>query len=202
MTDNEARMSVVLGNCSLEVSGSEDFVREQVQWFSTISSSRTDSKSDPTTEVRQTVEQTPDITNPPAQMSRIPPHNPFPRVFHFGPDGIQLLPRKAPGGKTKQNQMRSIALLYLLARNIQGADNAEWSEIRSSCETYRCLDPENFSKVLADPSRFVVSKKGGLRIVSLTNPGLEEAEKLATELNSQNQDTPRASTAPTSDKDD
>ncbi|MHB8107359.1 MAG: hypothetical protein ACYDH4_08020 [Candidatus Cryosericum sp.] len=202
MTDNEARMSVVLGNCSLEVSGSEDFVREQVQWFSTISSSRTDSKSDSTTEVRQTVKQIPDNANPLAQMNRISAHNPFPKVFHFGPDGIQLLPRKVPGGKTKQNQMRSIALLYLLGKNIQGADNTESSEIRSSCETYRCLDSDNFSKVLADPSRFVVSKRGGLKIVSLTNPGLEEAEKLATELNNQSQDTPRAGTALTSDKED
>lgn len=42
MTDNEARMSVVLGNCSLEVSGSEDFVREQVQWFSTLVPTRPD----------------------------------------------------------------------------------------------------------------------------------------------------------------
>lgn len=200
MAEGEVRMSVVLGDCSLEVSGSEDFVREQVQWFGAIASSRTNSQSDLAVTAHQPVEQTPDTASPPTPMSTIPENNPFPRVFRFDPEGIQLLPKKAPGGKTKQIQMRSIAMLYVLAKDIQGTAHADWLQIRSLCETYGCLDASNFGHMLADPSTFVLSGKGNARVVSLTHPGREEAEKLAAELNSVGQDMPQAITTPSSEK--
>lgn len=202
MTEGEVRMSIVLGNCSLEVSGSEDFVREQVQWFSAIASSRTDSQSDLAATAHQPVEQTPDIAGPPIPTSTIPANNPFPKVFHFDRDGVHLLSRKAPGGKTKQIQMRSIAMLYVLAKSMQGTAHADWSQIRNLCKTYGCLDSSNFGRVLADPSTFLISEEGNSRVVSLTHPGREEAEKLAAECNSVSQDTPKAITTPSSEKQD
>src|SRR5450830_840971 len=159
MTDNEVRMSVVLGDCSLEVSGSEVFVKEQAQWFSALVSSRQDIESCSNVEVPQSGDSIPHSTNLPAPVSMAQVNNPFPRVFHLASGKVQLLLKKAPGGKTRQSQMRSLALLYLLAKDLQGVANVDWSEVKSLCVTHECLDESNFAEVFADPSTFVVSGK-------------------------------------------
>ncbi|RIE08498.1 hypothetical protein SMC3_08640 [Candidatus Cryosericum hinesii] len=190
MTDNEVRMSLVLGNCSLEVSGSEAFVREQAQWFGALMSSRQDAESCSNGEVPQSGDSIPDSTNLPAPVNMGQVNNPFPRVFHLASGKVQLLLKKAPGGKAKQSQMRSLALLYLLAKDLQGVANVDWSEVKSLCVAYACLDESNFAEVFADPSTFVVSGKRGSRTAFLTVLGKGEAEALAKQLNDGTPGTP------------
>lgn len=188
MPDNEVRISIVLGNCSLEVSGSEVFVREQAQWFSTLVSSRPDSKSFPAAEVPQLSEPGFNVTNSPAQANVVPVGNPFPKVFDLDSGKVHLLLRKAPGGKSRQSQMHGLALLYLLAKDLQGIGSADWLEIRDLCVIHACLDAPNFSKVFAHSTAFIVSGKDSSRTVRLSVLGKGEAEALATQLNDQTPD--------------
>jgi hypothetical protein len=75
MADNEAKVSVVLGDSHLEVSGSEDFVREQVQWFGTMTLSRLDIKPVSVARMTEVVQAEADSTtpeNPASAQSTIP----------------------------------------------------------------------------------------------------------------------------------
>lgn len=179
---NDASFSISVKDGRIEVSGSEEFVREQIKEFRDVIKITA-------TKVEENVSSTHQSeAGPTAESLNVSDQvdsNPYPNVLALEKDGIRIL--KTIPGKNKPDKTRNIALLLLLGKKLMGESSVPTKEIRTACERHACLDKGNFAKhIKSGKQDFIIngSGKGSVQRAKLTHPGEQKAKEIAEELNS------------------
>ena len=180
--EEKANVTISFREGKIEVSGSEGFVREQLDRFKDLIEKRLSIVS----VVPQQEQLSGTITSPrlpEAITSLAKGENPYPNVIALDGDTIKIL--KVPG-KDKAEKTMNLTLLYLLAKNFTEEKVASSKELREVCKEHACLDAANFSSILKRAKQhLIISGSRMKQSAKLTNPGLEKAKQLAEELNKQ-----------------
>ncbi len=181
--EDKTRVIISLSEGKIDVSGSEKFVREQLDRFKDLIDKKLSAVPVHAPQFSPPI-QPPQISNPAVnQPPVVTGENPYPNVIAIQDDKINILRLK---GSNKAEKSNNIALLYLLAKKQKGEDSATFKEIRDVCKDHACLDATNFSaKLKSDKENFIFSGARMSQSAKLTKPGLTKAKGLASELNAQ-----------------
>ncbi len=188
MSSNEARFHLSIRDGIFEITGSEEFVSEQINGFKDAILN---------TLTRRTVDTIPlaaSPVSPPPQIQLEKPAEEEPsfgspldtynRVLHMEGEQVRVL-KRIPGGTLAKKTVNA-ALVYLWGKRSLGITEVPMQEIRQLCQEQSCLDPSNFAGILKNAKEFILldGKKGSsAKTCKLTIPGMEEAEKLLAQLN-------------------
>lgn len=178
--DVQARVSVSLREGKIEISGSEAFVKEQLDRFQELIDGKlsllplTGLPADDPTPQQKAVQGIPAPAG----------ENPYPNVIALEDDGVKIL--KAIPGSKKAEKMVNAALLYLVGLGLKGESTATCADIRELCKHHSCLDSPNFAKAMKGAKQYLIlSGSGKKQTAKLTHPGQTKANELAAELNAQ-----------------
>lgn len=180
MDNAETKFRVSIGSFTFEISGSREYVKEQVDLFKPTILSQLESHIQVAAEANCI-----DQVQAPAEtgaLATLEIPNPYPNVMHWDSTHPTQLLAKAPG-KSKQEQMQNAILLYLLAKELQGVEIVSADELKNICMKQGCLDASNFTHAYSDMKLFLLGGGARNRQVSLTNPGVTKAKKMAQLLN-------------------
>lgn len=177
--DKYARISVSAKDGKIEISGSEDFVREQVMNFRDFIMKNQ--------EVISVHPSAPPTSNPEIIESETLEEDSsteYKNVIAFDGEEIKIL--KDIPGESLSDRMVNAALIYLFAKIINNKEEtAYFSEIRQVCKDHACLNASNFSTVLKKQKNFfLINGSGKSMNAKLTHPGRKQAEELVKELGS------------------
>lgn len=178
--EDKARVIISLSEGKIDVSGSEKFVREQLDRFKDLIDKKLSAVPVQTPQA-QINTQTPSISvsQPPKATEEVEYSN----VIDEHDGEIKIL--KITGDNNRE-KTTNIALLYLFAKKQKGEDTATFEDIRKICKEHACFDQANFSTIIKSNKKFFIT--GGSKRkynAKLTAPGLREAKSLAKELNTQ-----------------
>jgi len=184
MSESEAKFHVGIDNFIIEIVGSEEYVKGQVEVFRPILLSKmgeiavSNPEAAPVHSAPPTIPVSTAPTSPTTQES----DNPYPNVMHWDGTQTRLLLTGVPGG-TQVETMQNLILLYLLAKHLQHVDTVSAKELTALCSNHGCLSAGHFSLAYKDRRLFLVN--GGRRSaqISLTTPGITAAKELARSLN-------------------
>ena len=164
----------------IEISGSEDFVRDQLEKFddlimkhlsSMLNFSQPSIFPSPQPALDQEVQGD--------AWKSVSYHN----VIAFEGNKIEIL--KNIPGKSGAEKAVNAALLYLYAKNVKGQEDALFKEIRELCKGHGCLDSANFaSNLKSEKQYFIIGGSGKKQTAKLTQPGKTKAAALVGQLNS------------------
>ncbi|NGP90256.1 hypothetical protein [Fodinibius halophilus] len=178
--ENQAKLRLSLKNGEFEISGSEEFVTEQIQNFKDIIEESIENYSP---EVQQNIA-------PPSQGVQANQNGEnknkgidnYKTLYDFNDEEIKIL-KRIPGN-SKRERMVNAALLFLHAKKLKFDEEvAAFSNIRTVCEDHGFLDSKNFSAALNDANELLnCSGSGRSQEAKLTFPGEQAAEDLAKEL--------------------
>lgn len=175
----QAKVSVSLREGKIEISGSESFVKEQLDRFKDLIDGKLSAL--PAAPLSFTAPATsPDgVEIPPSTPTQ---DNTYPNVIAIEEDEIKIL--KAIPGNNKAEKTVNVALLCLVGAGIKGDMTVPFSLIRAVCKHHSCLDSSNFSSTMkAEKGLFILSGSGKSQTAKLTHPGTTKAHELAAELN-------------------
>lgn len=179
--EEKASFSISVKDGCVEVSGSEEFVRDQIREFRDV--------------IQQAVKvlgkiETVEPPSNPNPLNKVTPdpseseNNPYPNVIALEEDGVKIL--KTLPGSNKSTKTRNAALLVLLGRKLMEIDSVPTEEIREVCKIHTCFDSSNFSAHLkAGKEHFILSGRGASQSAKLSHPGEVKAKELASELNNE-----------------
>lgn len=180
--EEKAKVSISFTKGELEIIGSENFVKEQLDRFEDLINMKL-SAVPVTPAISQSSTSTPKSSEDKVQQLPSTRENPYPKVIALEEDQIRLL---QISGKDKPKKTINIALLYLLAKSLTGDKIANFSEIREVCKHHACLDPKNFATILKRAKQlFIIGGKGKNQTAKLSQPGLTKAKELAEKLSAQ-----------------
>jgi len=164
-----AKIVVSVRDGLLEISGSEDFVREQLGKFNDLIMKHLSNM------LKSALEQ--EVQGD--AWKSVSYHH----VIAFEGDEIRIL--KNIPGKSGAEKAVNAALLYLYAKNVKGQEEALFKEIRELCQGHGCLDSANFaSNLKSEKQYFIIGGSGKKQTAKLTQPGKMKAAALVNELNS------------------
>lgn len=170
----------------LEVEGPEEFVISQVNQFQEKMLPTVKEISDKVAQLKitsKTLDDSSPITLLEGNTQTV--EEKYPNVFSL--DSLNKIHILNSNGNTNAEKTKSLTLLYLLAKkDLLGEEYASAQEIRDICKKHGCFD-SNFARVL-DGLKGLLMPVGKVKSKSksyeLTVPGINEAIKLAEELNS------------------
>lgn len=180
--EEKAKVYISFTKGELEITGSETFVKEQLDRFkdlinvklSTVPATAAIPKSS-TSMLKPSEDK--------VQQLPLNKKNPYLKVIALEDGQIRLL---QISGKNIPEKIINVALLYLLAKSLTGEKIASFKEIRDVCKIHACLDASNFATILKKDKRlFIINGSGKNQTASLTQPGFTEAKKLAEKINAQ-----------------
>lgn len=171
-------LKVSIGNLSVELSGSEDFVKKYEEKFQLVVNlekafAGTISNGLPSSKAELSDSQNTDKS----------PTNKYENVFDVGEENTKLILRKVPGKNKKAKQI-NVALLYLFGeylRTRKAVGTAK--ELRKMLDEYACYNSSCTAGLRSQKGYFLFSGKKQNYQISLTKPGLDKAEKLAKDCN-------------------
>ena len=176
MEPNLSKVSVSLESGSFEVSGSEEFVREQVKSITEFLVGNKD-KIQKREEGRKPLPHNENTGNGELLIG-------IENVVSYNNEKINII-AQIPG-RANAKKVRNVALLYLYgSHSYKGTDEVGAEEIRRMCETHACLDGNFSTSLKSNKTLFIVDggKKEKNQKVRITAPGLRAAEKLIKEIN-------------------
>ena len=175
--NEQAKISLNIRGMSLEITGSEQFVSEQIEHFrGAIQNALKETPVE---------EETPpeDGTEPPPAPHKEPTEAPkYTNVLHVE-DGKMNILKIVPGSTTSKKAVNTVSI-YLWAKRNAGVDSAPFSELRDVCQGQGCLDGPNFASTIKSARPWIIVE--GTRKAEkakLTVPGVEHAKKLLEQLN-------------------
>ena len=175
-----AKIVVSMRDRFMEISGSEEFVREQLKKFDDLiikHLSNIPIYEQPS--IPSSPQPAPEEGAQDDAWKAVSYHN----VIAFDRDGIKIL--KNVPGKSGAEKAVNAALVYLYAKNVKGQEEALFKEIRELCKDHGCLDSANFaSNLKSEKQYFIIGGSGKKQTAKLTQPGKTKAAALVEELNS------------------
>lgn len=187
MSEDQVRFFISLSQGTLDISGSEAFVKEQLAKNKEIIDAMLE-RLKSSTVVHATQPPKPQ-TSGNGVGANIPDTNPsvdngYPNVLAISGDDIRVI-ADIPG-KSAREQTINAALLYLLGKANIGENRVSFKEIREVCKRHGFLDPPNFAKHMKSSKREITVHGSGQSMeAELTFPGKKAAQTLAAELESQ-----------------
>lgn len=196
MTQSDARFHISLSGGTFDVSGSEEFVREQMKQHEGVIEVLLDKlkQSAPggthppmRSEHREETEKSDAGTGngkEAAGRTDGDAADAYPNVFSISEDEIRII-ADLPGANDSVKTVNA-ALLFLLAKESIGEKRADFSEIQEVCRSHGCLNASNFSKYMRGAKRELnVYGSGRSLEAELTHPGRKAAQALAQQLDAE-----------------
>lgn len=178
MSDIVTKVNISLGDCVLEFSGSEVFVQKQIDEFKGLIHDQLKlvkagkPKDKPHRKEQDKVDSTTQVSS----------FDAYPNVFEYDEETINIL---KVDGKSNLAKTKSLAFIYLWAKEKFDRNPVPTNEIHKQCEIHGCLDVANFSTILKkiDKKHVVLKGKSKSQTIKLTAPGRVHAKKLIESLN-------------------
>lgn len=175
MSTEKASIALSLGNFSIRIEGSEEFVKDQVSGFRETILEHLDTQNyDPASEA------------PPSNKDGISnknkssgPLEEYRNIYHYDGDELNLLIPHIPGGNTAE-KTRNSAKLYLFGKNLlDGESVSHKEEIVGICKEYGFYDSSNFkNNIQSGKPNLVVEGSGKNYEIRLTPPGIKDTKEL------------------------
>lgn len=180
--EEKAKVSISFTKGELEITGSETFVKEQLDRFKDLINLKL-SAVPATSAIPQSSKSMIKPSEDKVQQLPSNKENSYPKVIALEDGQIRLL---QISGKRRPEKIINVALLCLLAKFFTGDKIASFKEIRDVCKIHACLDEANFAKILKKDKRlFIINGSGKNQTASLTQPGFTAAKELAEKINAQ-----------------
>jgi hypothetical protein len=175
MSTDKAIVSLSIGDFSIRVEGSEEFVEEQVSDFHEtvlehLKKQDYQSTGEGTTSSDEGV---PSGVREPSSIEN------YPSLYHSDGDEVNLLLRQIPGDSTAE-KTRNVARLYLFGKNLLGGEPVvDKKKIVEICEEYGFHDSGNFkSNIESGKPYLIIEGEGKDYNIRLTPPGIDSTEKI------------------------
>jgi hypothetical protein len=188
---NDAKFSFSFSDGTLEVSGSELFVTQQVEGFrQVIIDALQQAATMPVVVHRLPMHSQGAVEDAPVPSSGGPKHsepstNPYPYVLDVMNDKIKIT-KSMKGSNTAEKAIKLILSYMWGKEKLLGQSTADYKELRDLCEEHACLDSSNFSSTLTSKKQWIVVdgvKGSSGKVCKLTYPGREKAEEMLKEMN-------------------
>jgi len=178
MSESTTKVNISLGDCVLEFSGSEAFVQKQINEFKDL----IHGKLKPVKASKLKDKSKEGQSGNADDLSQDSTANPYPNVIDYDGETINIL---KVDGKSNPAKTKSLAFIYLWAKEKFDKNPVPTNEIHKQCETHGCLDVANFSTTLKkiDKKYVVLKGKSKSQTIKLTAPGRTQAKKLIESLN-------------------
>lgn len=191
MSDSPAKISVSLHGVSLEFSGSEAFVTQQVESFKSAIVASLNRVPGPAhaTPSQQAPSgaptQLPAVNTPATATAPVSTTNvAFPNALHIEGDKVQVL--KSVPGTTVSKKAVAVCLVYLWAKKSVRVETVPFPELREVCKAHGCLDSANFASTINRAKEWLVvdgAPGSSLQTCKLTVPGIDRALEILKSLN-------------------
>jgi hypothetical protein len=172
MGEETAKVTISLGDTTLEFSGSEVFVQKQIDEFKAL----IHSKQIPVKPVKP--------LNPPALKNKDNTGDSsfaaYPNVIDYDGETIHIL---KVGGGNKADKTRNLALIYGWAKKQLGIDEIPNKEFIQICVHHECFDESNFKTYLKKAPSIILKGSPKNYVIRLSAPGLQKAKDLIESLN-------------------
>lgn len=178
---NEAKIHLSLNSGTFEISGSEEFVSQQIENFKDLilDSIKNRQSSQTSLEKPNTEHKALEAEATPRETTKS-----YNRVLHIEDKDIRII-KKIPGTNNASKTVNT-ALVYLWGSHSAGVTEVPLQEIRARCQEQSCLDASNFSSHINGAKELIIvtGKKGSsAKTCKLTIPGSEKAEEILENLN-------------------
>jgi hypothetical protein len=177
MDDSSASIRISVHGISIEITGSEEFVSDQIEVYQDFILEKLETASPIQSDTSSNDGEEPKTKRSDDGKNRL--HS-YRNIYALDDDEIRLLLNEVPGSSYSE-QTTNAALLYLFGKDLAGSDKDEFDtdEIRNLCKQYGCLDESNFMRHLKSDKRAFIIKGGGKNhTVKLTHPGRQDAKDL------------------------
>jgi len=177
MDNEKAKIIISVSEGKFEISGSENFVSEQIENFKElITNSVTQLHSQSSKSHKIVTEKIKEKSVP--NLTKENGVDNYSNIYQSDGESLHLicdLPNDS-----KQQQTQSITLLYAYGQQLLGNNKANIEEIRSICSKYSCLDKSNFAFHIkkGDPKYYISKGDGKNRTIELTRPGEKRAKEI------------------------
>lgn len=180
-----SKIAIQQGPLSLSAEGSEDFVRDALDFWKEFlaGSGQSPEIIEPQPVHNAEAPRTSQEAHSPAAPARNGSVNAYENVYDTVDDKLKIIAHVP--GSNKAEQSRNVALVLLYGYLLRGEEQTPSEAIRQACVDQGCFDSPNFAQHLKGlKSRVVMNTKpGGGYDVKLTAPGRRDAKDLVESLN-------------------
>lgn len=171
MPEREAFVRLSVGNVTIEVSGSEDFVESQLDQYEHFLQDAESAEA----QVEEYSNQTPSTAKENLQDGP----DEYSDIFGVSEDGeVSFRFYELPGNGYKESQI-NCAILYLYALSTANKDpKVDTDVIRKICDEYREIDSNFLSNLRDEKKALDVEGEGKSHTVRLTPPGHKKAKQI------------------------
>jgi hypothetical protein len=187
MDDSSASIRISVHGISIEITGSEEFVSEQIEAYQDLFHEKLKTASATQSGPSLSEAEEPKTKRRDEDENRI---DSYKNIYALDDGEVRLLLNEIPGSSYSE-QTTNAALLYLFGKNLSGSEQDEFDtdEIRDLCKQYGCLDEANFMRHLkSDKRAFIVKGSGQSHTIKLTHPGRQDAKELIREIESDDEE--------------
>ena len=176
MSTDEAIVSLSLGDFTIRVEGSEEFVEEQVSEFHETVLEHLENQNYQSTGEEGTASINDGTSTEIREPNSI---GNYPSLYHSDGDDVNLLLRQMPGNSTAE-KTRNAARLYLFGKNLLGEEPvSDKKKIVEICDEYGFHDTHNFkSNIESGKPDLFIEGEGQEYNIRLTPPGIEKTKEL------------------------
>lgn len=185
MSENSASIKISIKDGQFEIKGSELFVTQQIENFKDLIIDSLQNENpviETNTPTDNRVSNEVSLT-PVVEELQNENTNQYERVLHIE-NGVVNIIKNLPS-KSAQSKTVLVAIILTYANKLAGRDETTYKEVSEECKKQACYDVKNFSSHLKGTKPYIVIN-GTTRtdkVLKLTMPGIEHAEKLLSELN-------------------
>lgn len=189
MENTQTRSKINLKDGSIELEGTEGFVKEQLERFSKLILKHYDFNN-----VNVRMKEDEDLfeeridentkSNDKFMLHFGIEKDKLYEIIYFNEDKFKIIAHDIKGNSNAEKQ-ENLTLLYCLAKEFVCDEIVDSNEIRNICEEYGCLDSKNFSTYLKRRTNyFIISGDKGSpnKQIKLTVPGKKAARVLIKEM--------------------
>jgi len=181
---------------SIEISGSQEFVEQQLENFKTLIESSYDkilNKPSSPNLLDQNVNKKKLLLSDHNVSIQESIDADYIEVDHSGEvdhenvyviDGSTFQLMVDAPGNTVSAQIVAITLIFMYAKLKSGIDTVTFSEIKGACVNHGAFDSKNFARIMDNNKKyFLIMGEAKNKTFKLIRPGIKEAEKLIQQLN-------------------
>lgn len=182
----EAKISISIFEGKIEFSGSEEFVKDQIQQFKPV--------IDEILKQRKAIKKSGNSNNSGSPQSiaatfNNPPANPsvpedLSEVFVIDDEKLRIV-KNIPGESIPKKTLNTAILCAFAYKELLGQDTVSIEEVRKVCINHSNYDKKNFSAHVkkGDPKYFLDKGSSKSRTIKLIRAGVKKAQELISEMN-------------------
>lgn len=149
--NNEAKIHLSLRDGTFEISGSENFVSQQIENFKDLILESIKTPSSPPHNIEKPSFQ---HTSHDGDHNSAPTMKSYNRVLHIEDKSVKII-KKVPGTNNAKKTLNT-ALIYLWGCRSAGVNEVPLQDIRRLCQEQSCLDSSNFSSYISGAKELII----------------------------------------------